>query len=178
MRTDTSLMNTPTTLMNRIETPDSALSSSSLEALSSSLRTSLASRAQNKKGAKLYSSMKISNLTRETVLARHVEVADRASTRRKGLLGRNNLPPGDALWIVPCESVHTLFMRFSIDIVYLDRNLKVRKVRSNVPPWRLSACLSAHSVVELASGTIQTTRTRRGDQLEFSANDCDTAQPH
>ena len=70
MRTDPSLMNTPTTLMNRIETPDSALSSSSLEALSSSLRTSLASRAQNKKGAKLYSSMKVSNITRETVLAR------------------------------------------------------------------------------------------------------------
>jgi hypothetical protein len=171
------MINLPPVVMKRIETPDSALSSSSLEALSLSLRTTLASRAQNKKGANPYSSMKISNLTRQTVLARHVEVADQASTRRKGLLGRNDLPSGDALWIVPCESVHTFFMRFSIDIVYLDRDLKVRKARSNVAPWRLSACLSAHSVIELASGTIQSTRTRQGDQLEFSANDSDAVHP-
>jgi uncharacterized membrane protein (UPF0127 family) len=108
--------------------------------------------------------MKISNLTRGVVLANRVEVADHGATRRKGCL-----PPGEGLWIVPCESVHTFGMKFPIDLVYLDRNKKVKKVRSGVPPWRLSACLSAHSVVELAAGTIQKTQTRPRDRLEFSS---------
>lgn len=111
---------------------------------------------------------KISNLTRGTVLADRVESADRGATRRKGLLGRDGLAPGEGLWIVPCESVHTFFMRFPIDLVYLDRKMRVRKVRSGVPPWRLSACLSAHSVIELASGSVRGSRTEPGDNLEFS----------
>lgn len=113
--------------------------------------------------------LKILNLTRQVVLADCVEVADHGATRRRGLLGRSGLPAGEGLWIVPCESVHTFGMKFRIDLVYLDRNKKVKKVRSAVPPWRLSACLSAHSVLELASGTIHTTQTKPGDKLEFSA---------
>jgi hypothetical protein len=62
-------------------------------------------------------------------------------------------------------------MKFPIDLIYLDRNKRVKKIRSDVPPWRLSACLSAYSVVELASGTVQMTRTRLGDKLEFSPAD-------
>jgi uncharacterized membrane protein (UPF0127 family) len=115
--------------------------------------------------------LKILNRTRQVVLAHRVEIADRGATRRKGLLGRSGLLAGEGLWIVPCESVHTFGMKFPIDLVYLDRNKKVKKTRSSVAPWRLSACLSAHSVVELASGTIQTTRTQLGDNLEFSSAD-------
>jgi hypothetical protein len=111
------------------------------------------------------------NLTREVVLAHSVDVADRGATRRKGLLGRSGLPAGEGLWIVPCESVHTFGMKFPIDLVYLDRNKEVKKVRSGVPPWRLSACLSAHSVVELAVGSIYKTQTGPGDKLEFSSSD-------
>lgn len=107
------------------------------------------------------------NRTRGSVLASRLEVADNGRKRNKGLLGRDGLGPGEGLWIVPCESVHTFFMQFDIDLVYLDRNNKVRKVRSAVPPWRLSACLSAHSVVELPAGTIMQTETQRGDLLEF-----------
>jgi uncharacterized protein len=118
--------------------------------------------------AKPNSRLKISNLTREVVLAHCVEVADHGATRRKGLLGRSGLPAGEGLWIVPCESVHTFGMKFPIDLVYLDRNKRVKKIRSGMPPWRLSACLSAHSVIELASGTIDRTQTRPGDTLEFS----------
>lgn len=114
---------------------------------------------------------KISNLTRETVLAERVETADRGATRQKGLLGRDGLSPGEGLWIVPCESVHTFFMRFPIDLVYLDRKKRVRKVRSNVMPWRLSACLSADSVVELAAGAALAAKTQTGDQLQFSSAD-------
>ncbi|HTU51115.1 MAG TPA: DUF192 domain-containing protein [Acidobacteriaceae bacterium] len=111
---------------------------------------------------------RVLNLTRQTVLAERVEVADRGAKRRKGLLGRSGLGPEEGLWIVPCESVHTFGMRFAIDLVYVDRKLRVRKVRSGVPPWRMSACLTAHSVIELASGAAFASKTQVGDQLEFS----------
>jgi uncharacterized membrane protein (UPF0127 family) len=111
--------------------------------------------------------LRIWNLTRQVALAECVEVADHGATRRKGLLGRDGLPDGEGLWIVPCESVHTFWMKFPIDLVYLDRSKKVKKVRSGVPPWRLSACLSAHSVLEFASGTVNRTQTKPGDRLEF-----------
>ena len=118
--------------------------------------------------AKAASLLKISNLTRQTVLAENAQLASDSAARNKGLLGRASLPPGEGLWIVPCESVHTFFMKFPIDLVYIDRNKKVKKARSNVPPWRLSACLSAHSIVELPAGTILRTQTVSGDTLEFS----------
>ena len=118
-------------------------------------------------GADLY--LKVSNLTRQSVLAGRVEVADRGPKRRKGLLGRDGLTPEQGLWILPCEAVHTFGMRFTIDLVYLDRRNRVRKTRSSVPPLRLSACLSAHSVIELAPGTIERSQTRPGDRIEFSA---------
>ena len=108
------------------------------------------------------------NLTRKTVLATKLETAGSGESRRKGLLGRESLLPGEGLWIVPCESVHTFFMRFAIDLVYLDRKHKVRKVRSSVGPWRLSACLPAHSVLELPAGTIRETRTECGDEIEIA----------
>ena len=113
--------------------------------------------------------LQISNLTRQTVLATCLEVADTGETRRKGLLGRDRLAPGEGLWIVPCESIHTFWMKFPIDLVYLNRKNQIRKLRSDVPPWRLSACLSAHSVLELPSGTIRNTQTRRGDTLGFTS---------
>jgi uncharacterized membrane protein (UPF0127 family) len=113
--------------------------------------------------------MKVTNLTRQVILASSVEVASSSYERRKGLLGRATLAPQEGLWIVPCESVHTFFMKFSIDLIYLDRSLKVKKIRSNVPPWRLSACLTAHSVIELAPGSIKTSQTSPGDQLGLTA---------
>ena len=107
------------------------------------------------------------NLTRGTVLATQLEKAHTGATRRKGLLGRECLLPGQGLWIAPCESVHTFFMRFPIDLVYLDRKLQVKKVRHRVGAWRLSACFSARSVLELPAGTALATRTERGDRVEI-----------
>jgi hypothetical protein len=113
--------------------------------------------------------LRIWNVTRETELAASVELANHGAARRKGLLGRDSLFAGEGLWILPCQAVHTVGMRFPIDLVYLDRDLRVRKVRSSVYPWRLSACVFAHSVLELAPGTIQETHTNRGDQLKISS---------
>jgi hypothetical protein len=111
--------------------------------------------------------LQVVNVTRGTVLAARLEAAQTSATRRKGLLGREGLSPGEGLWIAPCESVHTFFMRFPIDLIYLDRENRVRKVRSGVGPWRVSACLTAHSVLELPLGTIRETRTERLDRVEI-----------
>jgi uncharacterized protein len=108
------------------------------------------------------------NVTRQTVLADALEVADSGAKRNKGLLGRKGLSAGEGLWIVPCESVHTFGMQFSIDLIYLDRELRIKKTRRSVPPWRISACLSAHSILELPAGTIRDTQTSPGDVLEIT----------
>jgi hypothetical protein len=59
-------------------------------------------------------------------------------------------------------------MQFPIDLVYLDRKNRVRKVRERVPAWRISVCLSAHSILELPAGTIRATETQAGDLVEFT----------
>jgi len=109
--------------------------------------------------------VRIFNETRSTVLADYAEVADTAPSRSKGLLGRDGLAPGEALWIVPCESVHTIGMKFDLDLVYLDRKYRVVKVCKGIVPWRLSACLRAHSIIEFQAGALSDTGTVRGDQL-------------
>jgi uncharacterized membrane protein (UPF0127 family) len=109
----------------------------------------------------------VRNLTRNTELADKAELAGSGAKRSKGLLGRKGLARGEGMWIVPCEAVHTFFMQFPIDLVYLDRKLRIKKIRGNVRPWRISACVAAHSVIELPAGTIRDTRTERGDTLEI-----------
>lgn len=110
---------------------------------------------------------RVFNQTRNTEIGDQIGVAGDGATRRKGLLGRTNLSIGEGLWIVPCEAVHTFGMKFNIDLVYLNRRDRVVKVRPDVPPRRLSASLTAHSILELPSGTIQRTQTQPGDTLEF-----------
>jgi uncharacterized membrane protein (UPF0127 family) len=131
------------------------------------IKSAMRNRVPQRRNAAPAVHLRVSNLTRGTVLATCMEVAGSSEKRNKGLLGRKNLAPGGGLWIIPCESVHTFFMQFPIDLVYLDRKHQIRKVRSAVPAWRLSACLSAHSILELPSGTIDNTLTQRGDTLEF-----------
>jgi uncharacterized membrane protein (UPF0127 family) len=111
---------------------------------------------------------RIVNRTREIELALCVDIAGDVTSRRKGLLGRETLADSEGLWIVPCEAVHTFGMQFPIDLVYVDRYKRVKKVRQSVPARRFSACLSAHSVIELAAGSVRRTGTKNGDQLEFT----------
>lgn len=129
------------------------------------LRKALSSGRPTSEGLRV----RVSNLTRNTRLTTCMEVADGGSKRNKGLLGREGLSTGEGLWIIPCEAVHTFWMRFPIDLVYLDSKKRIRKLVNTVPPWRLSACLRAHSVLELPAGTIRATQTQPGDTLEFVA---------
>jgi uncharacterized membrane protein (UPF0127 family) len=107
--------------------------------------------------------VRVMNPARCIELASRVEVADTGAARSKGLLGRRGLGKGAGLWIVPCESVHTFGMKFSIDLIYLDRNHRIRKIRKSVPPWRISVCLTAHSVLELAAGAVGDGDAQPGD---------------
>lgn len=109
----------------------------------------------------------VRNLTRSVSLGDSVEVADEGSRRAIGLLKHTGLEAGHGLWITPCEGIHTFFMKFAIDVVFMDRKRRVRKVVPALRPWKLSVCLPAHSVLELPAGVIAQTGTARGDQLEI-----------
>ncbi len=111
--------------------------------------------------------MVVFNATRGTTLAARVATADDAASRSKGLLGRESLAPEEGLWIVPCPMIHTFFMKFPIDVVFLDRGLVVRRVLENLKPWRASPwVLSAHSVLELKGGVLRG-GVGVGDRLEM-----------
>ena len=88
-------------------------------------------------------------------------------SRRQGLLGRGVLPSGQALILAPCSSVHTAFMRFPLDLVFLDRSGRVLKTATGVRPWRIRAAWRAFAVVELAAGGLERSGTAPGDVLEL-----------
>jgi uncharacterized membrane protein (UPF0127 family) len=109
----------------------------------------------------------VRNLTRGTPIGDSIDTAESSAQRRTGLLRHSGLDDGTGLWIIPCEAVHTFFMKFAIDLIYLDRRHRVRGIVRDLRPWRFSICLPAHSVLELPRGTIDRTDTRKGDQLEL-----------
>ncbi len=114
--------------------------------------------------------MRIKNETRDTLLADRAFEARGFWPRLVGLLRHSSLEPGEALLLDPCTSVHTAFMRFAIDVVYVDRDHKVVKVSPNLKPFRASGVLrGGRSVVELPTGVIDSTGTVPGDQLSFEA---------
>lgn len=88
-----------------------------------------------------------------------------ALERMRGLLGRSPLQGSEALWITPCNSVHSLFMGYPLDLVYLNRRLSVVKIIERMKPWRFSARPAAHSVIELAAGGATTVGITTGTQL-------------
>jgi uncharacterized protein len=87
-----------------------------------------------------------------TLVCETCAVADNILSRMRGLLGRSDLPPGEGLLIRPAPSIHTFFMRFPIDAVFVSRDGDVLKVAANVQPWRTRSCRRAHAVLELAAG--------------------------
>jgi uncharacterized protein len=101
------------------------------------------------------------------MLADRADIADTSAKRRTGLLKHKGLAPGEGLWIVPCEGVHTFAMKFPIDVVFLNRKRKILKVRPNMVRRRIALSLMAHSVLELPAGTLEQTGTERGDQLNL-----------
>jgi len=102
----------------------------------------------------------------EEVLVPHLEVADRLWSRTLGLIGRESLADDQALWIHRCNSVHTFFMRFAIDLVFVDRHLKVRKTLAHIQPGRLVLPVwGASSVFEFNSGFLKRHPIYKGEKL-------------
>jgi uncharacterized membrane protein (UPF0127 family) len=116
--------------------------------------------------------MRIENETRGTTLAERAMLAASSWSRMKGLLGRAGLEPGEGLVIRPCQSIHTCFMAFPIDVLHLDRDGNVLRVLDSVPPWRFGPMVwRGRDVVELPAGTAATTGTREGDRIVIRSAD-------
>ena len=98
-------------------------------------------------------------------------VADRPLSRLRGLLGRKALPAGEGLLLRPSPSIHTWFMRFAIDVVFLDRELCVLDVRHVVRPWRMAGRRGARAVLELGAGEIARLGVHPGDRLRLERRD-------
>ena len=109
--------------------------------------------------------------TEGQVLCERCEIADGFISRGRGLLGRTTLSRGHGLLIRPTWSVHTAFMRFAIDVVFLDAELTVLKLARNLRPWRAASRLRAHSVLELAAGECDRLGIGVGDRLAWASLD-------
>ena len=113
--------------------------------------------------------MPVINLTKKTWLATKVRKADNFLTRLVGLLKRTHLGPEEALWLMPSKGIHTIGMKFPIDVVFLNREFYVLALISGMHPYRVSGVhMRGYSVIELPNGTIRKSRTEIGDQLEIS----------
>ena len=95
-------------------------------------------------------------------------VADNPLTRLRGLLGRRELAAGEGLLLRPSSSIHTWFMRFAIDVVFLDRELRVLRVVESLRPWHFAGCRGAHAVLELAAGAAASRAVSVGDRLRLA----------
>ena len=103
------------------------------------------------------------------VVATDLEAAFERETRNKGLLGRTGLPDGRALVIAPCNSVHTFFMKFTIDVFFVARDGTVRKISRGLRPWRIALSPKSFAVIEMADGAATRAGVTPGDQLLVGA---------
>ena len=113
--------------------------------------------------------MTLTNHTTNTPLSTHLRIANTFKTRFVGLLGKKSLPKDHALLITPSTGVHTLFMRFPIDVIALDKQNLVVSLHPNVKPWRIAAVNPrTHAVIELPANTLLQTPVNKGDQLTIA----------
>jgi uncharacterized protein len=111
------------------------------------------------------------NRTRQAFLATELTVADTHWARLRGLMGTrpDSFRFGQGLWIVPSHGVHTLAMRYPIDVIYLNKDKTVVHLEENIKPWRIAPVrMEAATVLELPGHTIWNTGTVMGDQIEIT----------
>jgi hypothetical protein len=116
-------------------------------------------------------SLSLVNQRTHAEVATRVEVAVTRRTRRKGLLGRTGLDDSSALILAPCAAVHTMFMRFAIDLVFVDAEGRALRLVSNLAPWRIAVHPFAHAVVELPAGSLSQRPVKPGDRLYLQHGD-------
>lgn len=103
------------------------------------------------------------------IVCERCELAEGLVSRTRGLIGRTRLPRGRGVLIRPTSFVHTAFLRFPVDVVFVDRDLKVLGVKEHLPPWRAAGHVRAHSVLELAAGETEALAIHVGDQLAWGS---------
>ncbi len=112
--------------------------------------------------------MQIANSTRHSLISAKARLADTPWARLVGLLNRATIDPDECLVITDCRSIHMFFMRFAIDVIFVDKNHKVVGLTKNIPPFGLSRYFfRAHYAIEGAVGMIERSKTEVGDQLAF-----------
>lgn len=109
---------------------------------------------------------KLMSQTKNSMLLEDLKIASTFYSRAKGLLGRKRLEVQEGLWILRTNAIHTFFMNFPIDCIFVDQNLKVVGLRADVKPWRLTIPVwKASHVIEVCQGTVQQHKIEIGDQL-------------
>jgi uncharacterized membrane protein (UPF0127 family) len=98
-------------------------------------------------------------------VATRLETAFESAERRRGLLGRTALDADSALIIAPCNAIHTFFMKFNIDVAFVDRGGTILRASRQLRPWRIALAWGALAAIELQAGTLERTQTRAGDRL-------------
>ncbi len=115
--------------------------------------------------------MQIVNKVNGKVLANNVEIAGNFTKRLKGLLGRTGLNRGESMILYPCSSIHTYFMNFPIDVLFINRDAVVLKTIENMKPYKISPLIKeSYMVVELPAGCLSATGTTAGHHLEIILN--------
>lgn len=113
--------------------------------------------------------MKVYNSTQNNLIADDVKVAKNFFTRTFGLIPKNALKSGEGLVIKPCCSIHTFFMKFTIDVIFVNKKNEVIALYENVKPWRiLPIHFSSHYVIELSAGEITSKCLKKGDLITIS----------
>ncbi|HSA06720.1 MAG TPA: DUF192 domain-containing protein [Candidatus Gastranaerophilales bacterium] len=112
--------------------------------------------------------MKVINKTANNVLVEKLEIANNSFLRMKGLLGRKSMEEGEGLHIIPCNNIHSWFMKFEFDAIFIDKKNKIKFLIEKMPPnGGVKFCFSAYSVIELPAGAIAKTNVKIGDEVEF-----------
>ena len=110
----------------------------------------------------------VRNRTRDTVVAQSARLADNFFTRLRGLIGTRSLESGEGLIIRPCSSIHTFFMSFPIEVLFVGEGNRVLRATELIVPWRIGPIVSqGRYVVELPAGALAASRTENGDVLEL-----------
>jgi len=118
--------------------------------------------------------VRVVNQTRGTTVGERVEIADTSLSRARGLLGRRGVSPGGGLWIMPSSGVHTVGMKFAIDVVGLDKGMRVVRLWHRLVPFRMtSISFKTRSVMELAAGQIRECQIEIGDVLAVTTHPTD-----
>lgn len=113
--------------------------------------------------------MTLASRTRNQKLIGDLQVAESFIARGVGLLGHSSLGDGQAMWIHRCNNIHTFFMRFAIDCVFVDKDLRVVDLFANVQPWRARISWGADSVFEMKAGSIARLQIQKGEEFHVGA---------